>query len=45
MMDDIGLVVYEPAASGQRYEVLEVSTHLQLNRVLSRVCTALRSLP
>lgn len=45
MMDDVGLVVYEPAASGQRYQALKVSPHLELDRVLSRVCTALRILP
>ncbi len=45
MMDDVGLVVYEPAASGQRYQALKVPPHLELDRVLSRVCTALRILP
>lgn len=45
MMDDVGLVVYEPAASGERYQALKVPTHLELDRVLSRVCTALRVLP
>ena len=45
MMDDVGVVVYEPHASAQRYQALEVPTHLELDRVLSRVCTALRNLP
>lgn len=45
MMDDVGLVVYEPKASVQRYQALEVPTHLELDRVLSRVCDALRNLP
>lgn len=45
MMDDVGLVVYEPNAPAQRYQALEVPTHLELDRVLSRVCTALRNLP
>jgi hypothetical protein len=45
MMDDVGLVVYEPAVSSQRYQALKVPPHLELDRVLSRVCTALRVLP
>lgn len=45
MMDAVGLVAYEPAASGKRYQGLEVPPHLDLDRVLSRVCTALRNLP
>lgn len=43
MMDAVGLVAYEPA--GKRYRALEVPPHLELDRVLSRVCTALRNLP
>ncbi|MFL6198820.1 MAG: hypothetical protein ACJ76J_06570 [Thermoanaerobaculia bacterium] len=45
MMDDVGLVVYEPAVPGLRYQALKVPPHLELDRVLSRVCTALRILP
>ena len=44
MMDDVGLVVYKSDHSGQRYQVCEVPPHLELDRVLSRVCTALRVL-
>jgi hypothetical protein len=45
MMDAVGLVVYEPAASGVGYQALQVPPHLELDRILSRVCTALRNLP
>lgn len=45
MMDAVGLVAYEPLASGDGYYALKVPTHLQLDRILSRVCTALRILP
>ncbi|HWM95006.1 MAG TPA: hypothetical protein VN493_29900 [Thermoanaerobaculia bacterium] len=45
MMDDVGLVVYEPDPSGQGYLARKVPPHLELDRVLSRVCTALRVLP
>ncbi len=45
MMDDVGLVAYEPSSSGDGYQACKVPPHLQLDRVLSRVCTALRVLP
>jgi hypothetical protein len=45
MMDGVGLVVYAPNASGDSYQARKVPTHLELDRVLSRVCTALRILP
>lgn len=45
MMDDVGLVAYEPSASGSGYQACKVPPHLELDRVLSRVCTALRVLP
>jgi len=45
MMDGVGLVLYEPDPSGPRYRACKVPTHLELDRVLSRVCTALRILP
>ena len=45
MMDDVGLVAYEPGDSGGGYQVCKIPPHLELDRVLSRVCTALRNLP
>jgi hypothetical protein len=45
MMDDVGLVAYEPKASGDGYQACKIPPHLELDRVLSRVCTALRNLP
>jgi hypothetical protein len=45
MMDDVGLVVYEPRPSGLGYQTCSVPPRLELDRVLSRVCTALRILP
>jgi hypothetical protein len=45
MMDDVGLVAYRPGPRGDDCEVMKVPTQLELDRVLSRVCTNLRSLP
>lgn len=45
MMDTVGLVSYQPEPSGKAYMPLAVPTHLELDRVLSRICTGLRSLP
>jgi hypothetical protein len=45
MMDAVGLVAYEPKPSFDGYKACTVPTHLELDRVLSRVCTALRILP
>lgn len=45
MMDGVGLVAYEPKDSGGGYQVCKIPPHLELDRVLSRVCTALRNLP
>jgi hypothetical protein len=45
LMDGVGLVAYEPLSSGGGYQAHKVPTHLELDRVLSRVCTALRNLP
>ncbi|MGH9748517.1 MAG: hypothetical protein ACRD6R_01145 [Candidatus Polarisedimenticolia bacterium] len=45
MMDGVGLIAYRPNSRGRAYESCKVPTHLQLDRVLSRVCTALRNLP
>jgi hypothetical protein len=42
VMDACGLVSYSPSA--ERYVVHEVPTHLELDRVLSRVCDELRQL-
>jgi hypothetical protein len=44
MMDDVGLVAYEPSHSSDGYSASKVPSHLELDRVLSRVCTALRGL-
>jgi hypothetical protein len=45
MMDAVGLMAYEPNPSGTGYRAAEIPTHLELDRILSRVCTALRVLP
>ena len=45
MMDAVGLVAYEPNPEGDGYRVMKSPPHLELDRVLSRVCTALRNLP
>jgi hypothetical protein len=45
MMDAVGLVAYEPGESGDGYQACKIPPHLELDRVLSRVCTALRNLP
>lgn len=45
LMDGVGLVAYEPNSSGDGYQACKVPPHLELDRVLSRVCTALRILP
>jgi hypothetical protein len=45
MMDAVGLVVYEPAPTETGYLARKVPPHLELDRVLSRICTALRILP
>jgi hypothetical protein len=45
MMDAVGLVAYEPNPKKNRYRVLKGPPHLELDRVLYRVCTALRNLP
>ena len=42
-MDGVGLVAYEPGSSA--YLPMKVPTHLELDRVLARICTALRALP
>jgi hypothetical protein len=45
MMDGVGLVAYQIAPDGVCYIPCKIPTHLELDRVLSRVCTALRNLP
>lgn len=45
MMDGVGLIMYEPDARGRGYMLRKVPIHLQIDRVLSRVCTALKNLP
>lgn len=45
MMDDVGLVAFQPRASADGYQACPIPSSLELDRVLSRVCTALRNLP
>lgn len=45
MMDGVGLVAYGPRMDGDGYQVFEVDPHLELDRILSWVCTKLRNLP
>lgn len=45
MMDGVGLVAYMPNSSTNTYLPQQIPPHLELDRVLARVCTALRALP
>jgi hypothetical protein len=45
MMDGVGLVAYEVNAQGTGYQACKIPPRLELDRTLSRVCTALRNLP
>lgn len=45
MMDGVGLVAYEVNPLGNGYQACRIPPHLELDRTLSRVCTALRNLP
>ncbi len=45
VMDEVGLIAYGPVPSAPGYRPLELPTHLELDRVLTRACTALRVLP
>ena len=45
MMDGVGLVAYEINPAGDGYQSCKVPPHLELDRTLTRVCTALRILP
>jgi hypothetical protein len=43
VMDAVGLFAYEPGSSAHR--AMKVPPHLELDRALARMCTALRALP
>jgi len=45
MMDGVGLVAYMPDSARGVYVPQKVPPHLELDRILARVCTALRGLP
>jgi hypothetical protein len=45
MMDGVGLVAYRQRSTTPGYEVVRTPPHLELDRMLSRVCTALRTMP
>jgi hypothetical protein len=45
MMDGVGLIAYGSDEAGACYQPLPVPLHLELDRMLSRVGTALRDLP
>ncbi len=45
MMDGVGLVAYSPAPDRKKYVLRKVPRHLELDAVLTRVCTALKNLP
>jgi hypothetical protein len=45
MLDAVGLFAYQRTADEPGYKECAVPTHLELDRVLSRICTALRNLP
>jgi hypothetical protein len=45
MMDAVGLVTYQSNPEDDGYSAMKSPPHLELDRVLSRVCTALRNLP
>lgn len=45
MMDGVGLIAFESDSSATGYIAVKVPPHLEFDRVLSRVCTALRNLP
>jgi len=44
LMDGVGVVAYRRRPDGDGYLVCKVPTHLELDRIMSRVCTALRGL-
>ena len=45
MMDAVGVLAYEPDPGGDRYRVAPVPISLELDRILTRAATALRSQP
>ena len=45
ILDDVGLVAYEPDPTGERYQLSQIASYHQLDRVLSRVASHLRDLP
>jgi hypothetical protein len=45
MMDAVGVVAYQPDPGGDRYRVAPVPISLELDRILTRAATALRSQP
>ena len=45
MMDAVGVVAYEPDPREDRYRLVPVPIALELDRILTRAATALRSLP
>jgi hypothetical protein len=42
---EVGLYCYGRNAAGNGYEAKQVHAKLELDRILSKVCTALRNLP
>jgi hypothetical protein len=45
LMDGVGVVAYQTNPKHDGYVACRVEPHLELDRVLARVCTALRNLP
>lgn len=45
MMDGVGVVAYQANPKHDGYVACKVDPHLELDRVLARVCTSLRNLP
>ena len=44
-VNGVGIVAYEPSPGNDAYRSLRVPPHLEIDRILSRVCTALHVLP
>lgn len=45
ILDDVGLVAYKMEPGGERYRPAKISSYYELDRILSRVASLLRSLP
>jgi len=45
MMDGVGLVAFKPDMTTNSYAPQRVPPHVELDRILARVCTTLRALP